>query len=82
MYIENLCNRLKKVLKYIIDESQCAFEEGRNIVQNVPMCQELTKGFNRKGGKPKCLMKIDMKKAYDSVCWDFVEEMLAALQFP
>lgn len=46
------------------------------------MCQKLTKGFNRKGGKPKCMIKIDLKKAYDIVSWDFVEEMLAALQFP
>lgn len=57
------------------------FVEGRNIVQNVLICQELTRGFNRKDGKPKCLMKIDLKKAYDSVSWQFIEEMMVALQF-
>lgn len=44
-----LCNRLKKVLPGIIDEAQCAFVDGRSIIQNVLMCQELTRGFNRKG---------------------------------
>lgn len=45
-----LCNRLSKVLLKIIDEAQCAFVEGRKIIQNVLLCEELTKGFNRKGG--------------------------------
>lgn len=77
-----LCNRLIKVLPKIIDESKCAFVEGRSIVQNVLICQDLTKGFNRKNNKPKCMMKLDLGKAYDSVSRGFIEEMLAALQFP
>lgn len=77
-----LYNRLGKVLPKIIDESQCAFVEGRSIVQNVLICQELTRGFSMKNNKPKCIMKIDLRKAYDIVSWDFIEEMLAALQFP
>lgn len=44
--------------------------------------QELTKRFKRKGGKPKCLIKIDLRKAYDSISWAFIEEMPSALQFP
>jgi len=27
-------------------------------------------------------MKIDLRKAYDSVYWEFVEELLASLKFP
>lgn len=77
-----LCNRLRKVLPKFIGESQCAFVEGRCIIQNVLICQKLTKGFGRKNNKPKCLMKIDLKKACDSVNWEFIEEMMAALQFP
>lgn len=77
-----LCNRLKAVLPHIIDEAQCAFVENRDIIQNILLCQELTKGFKRKGGKPKCLIKIDLRKAYDSISWSFIEEMMAALQFP
>lgn len=73
---------LRKKFPGIIDEAQCVFGEGRNIIQNVLLCQELTRGFNRKHSKAKCLMKVDLKKAYDSVSWEFIEEMMAALHLP
>lgn len=46
------------------------------------ICQELTRGFGSKCNKPKCMIKIDFKKAYDSVSWGFIEEMMATLNFP
>ncbi|XP_019240695.1 PREDICTED: uncharacterized protein LOC109220693 [Nicotiana attenuata] len=77
-----LCNRLKEVLPTIIAENQSAFVEGRSIVQNILICQDLVKLYNRKKSTRKCLIKIDLKKEYDSVEWGFVEEMLHALDFP
>lgn len=38
--------------------------------------------YNRKNTTSSCLIKIDLKKAYDSVEWNFVMEMLHALNFP
>lgn len=37
------------------------------------------KGYGRKGISPRCMLKIDMQKAYDSVEWDFLEQVLACL---
>lgn len=44
-----LCFRLKVVLGDIVDEAQSAFIEGRQIVHNVMLVQELITSYNRKG---------------------------------
>lgn len=77
-----LCNRLKVILPSIISENQSAFVAGRTIMQNILICQNLVRLYNRKAATRSCLIKIDLKKAYDSIEWDFVEEMLHALNFP
>lgn len=77
-----LCARLKKVLPSIIAENQGAFIEGRSILHNVLICQDLVKHYNRKSNHKSCMIKIDIKKAYDTVEWEFVLEMMNALNFP
>nr|XP_009791379.1 PREDICTED: uncharacterized protein LOC104238655 [Nicotiana sylvestris] len=77
-----LCMRLKTVLPKIISANQSAFVAGRSIVQNVLICQDLVRLYKRKAFTRSCLIKIDLRKAYDTVEWDFVQEMLHALNFP
>ncbi|XP_019228471.1 PREDICTED: uncharacterized protein LOC109209618 [Nicotiana attenuata] len=77
-----LSNRLKLVLPDIISPNQSAYVAGRNIVQNILICQDLVRLYNRKQTTSSCLIKIDLKKAYDTVEWEFVEEMLHAMEFP
>ncbi|XP_019252629.1 PREDICTED: uncharacterized protein LOC109231421 [Nicotiana attenuata] len=64
------------VLPGIISANQSAFVAGRSIVQNVLICQDLVRLYNRKASVRSCLIKIDLRKAYDTVEWDFVREML------
>lgn len=40
------------------------------------------KGYNRKGISPRCMIKIDIQKAYDSVEWVFLKYLLLELMFP
>ncbi|XP_074299353.1 uncharacterized protein LOC141630431 [Silene latifolia] len=77
-----LCNRIGKVLPDIISPSQGAFIKGRDIVGNILICQDLIKLYKRKSCSPRVLMKVDLQKAYDSVAWSFVLEMLQATGFP
>ncbi|PWA81906.1 RNA-directed DNA polymerase, eukaryota, Reverse transcriptase zinc-binding domain protein [Artemisia annua] len=53
--------------------------KGRAIQDNILITQELLKGYDRKSGPRRCCMKIDIAKAYDTVDWKFLEQVL--LQF-
>ena len=77
-----LCNRLKKVLPTIINPSQGAFVQGKELLYNVLLSQELVQRYNRKNIFPRCLMKINLTKTYDLVHWEFIKEILEALRFP
>ncbi|XP_074267057.1 uncharacterized protein LOC141590359 [Silene latifolia] len=77
-----LCSRLADVLPAIVSPNQGGFVKGRTIVENILICQDIIRLYNRKSVSPRCLMKVDMKKAYDSVSWDFLEHMMHALKFP
>ncbi|XP_059295526.1 uncharacterized protein LOC132048856 [Lycium ferocissimum] len=74
-----LCSRMKSVLPTIISENQSAFVKERSIVQNILICQDLVRLYNRKAAIKSCLIKIDLRKAYDTVEWDFVKEILYGL---
>jgi len=48
----------------------------------VLICQDLVKHYGRKGITPRVVIKVDIKKAYDSLSWDFIGNMMKALNFP
>lgn len=74
-----ICSQLIDVLPNIIDLNQGAFIPSRSILHNILLSQELLKSYERVNISPRCLMKIDLKKTYDSVMWDFVFELLVEL---
>ncbi|XP_074265580.1 uncharacterized protein LOC141588019 [Silene latifolia] len=77
-----LCNRLSMVLPDLISENQGAFIKGRSIIENVLICQDIVKMYNKQAVFPRCLFKIDLQKAYDTVEWSFVEQLLDGMGFP
>ncbi|XP_010670394.1 uncharacterized protein LOC104887462 [Beta vulgaris subsp. vulgaris] len=77
-----LCSRLKKVLPTLIDQVQSAFVENRVILHNIFICQDMLKGYKRKNLLARCTPKVDLKKAYDSLNWEFIKEVLIGLNFP
>ena len=77
-----LCMRLKQALPHLIHQNQGAFIKGRELLFNVLTCQDLVRGYNRKGISPRCIMKIDLHKAFDSVHWNFLKELLVHMRFP
>ena len=77
-----IANRIKVVLPSVISENQSAFVAGRRISDNILLCQELMRNYHRSGGAPRCALKIDLMKAYDTVRWDFMVEVLRSFGFP
>ena len=77
-----LCSRLKLVLNDIINISQGAFVAVRSILHNIFLCQDIMKHYEWKNYLASCLLKIDLLKAYDMMDWDFIKNMMIALNFP
>ncbi|KAL9679552.1 hypothetical protein QQ045_017417 [Rhodiola kirilowii] len=77
-----LANRLKPVLKYLVNQSQSAFIEGRDIAHNISLVQELLGNYRRKHISKRCMLKLDISKAYDSVEWDFLKQAMEVFGFP
>jgi hypothetical protein len=77
-----LANRMLPILDSLISRNQSAFLPGRSISENVLLAQELVRNYHRKEGNPRCTMKIDLMKAYDSVDWEFILHCLTCFGFP
>ncbi|KAL0292674.1 UNVERIFIED_CONTAM: hypothetical protein Sangu_3252100 [Sesamum angustifolium] len=59
--------RLRSVLDKMISPSQNAFVPGRSIGDNILLAQEIFSGYNRQGLPMRCALKVDLRKAYDTV---------------
>ena len=77
-----IANRLKLLLPRMITENQSAFVRGRLLLKNVLFASELVKDYHKKSVSPRCVMKIDISKAFDSVQWSFVLQLLEAVGVP
>lgn len=44
--------------------------------------QEIVKNYHKAEGRPRCAIKMDLMKAYDSVDWAFLFDIMAIMEFP
>ncbi|XP_074265695.1 uncharacterized protein LOC141588140 [Silene latifolia] len=62
-----LTNRLKKVMPDLVWLEQAAFVQEISIVDNTILAHKLVSGYGRKNSSTRCVIKVDIKKAFDSV---------------
>ncbi|KAJ9538526.1 hypothetical protein OSB04_031259 [Centaurea solstitialis] len=75
-----LAERVKKVLARLIGDTQMAFLKGRFILDEVLIAIEALEDLRRLK-KKGLLLKVDFDKAYDSVEWDFLLDMMKEMGF-
>ncbi|GKA13747.1 RNA-directed DNA polymerase, eukaryota [Tanacetum coccineum] len=75
-----LANRLVGVLGIIVNEVQSAFIVGRQILDGPFILNEVMQWCKIKK-KQSLVFKVDFEKAYDSVRWDFLDDVLKKFGF-
>ncbi|XP_062085877.1 uncharacterized protein LOC133791983 [Humulus lupulus] len=77
-----LCSRLASVLPSLVNQNQGAFVKNRLLAHNILILHDIIKGYKRKNISPRCVLKIDLSKAYDMLDWNFLEDILNEFRFP
>ncbi|KAJ9546920.1 hypothetical protein OSB04_019463 [Centaurea solstitialis] len=75
-----LAERLKKVINSVISCNQTAFIKGRSILDGPLMVNELI-GWASRNKKRMLLFKVDFAKAFDSLNWNFLDDVLLQMGF-
>jgi len=75
-----LANRLASRLDQMVSPNQSAFIKKRFIQDNFMMVQQTVR-FLHSQKQPRILLKLDITKAFDSVSWAFLLELLGKLGF-
>ncbi|GKA84753.1 reverse transcriptase domain-containing protein [Tanacetum coccineum] len=76
-----IANRIKESLKILVSPNQSAFVPGRRISDNILLTQEIMYNYHLDRGSPRCAFKVDIQKAYDTVDWKFLKEVLHGFGF-
>lgn len=74
-----LVNRLSPFLPKLISENQFAFVKGRGLLDAVLLANDLF--LDLKHDDLMCL-KLDISKAYDSLSWDYLFDVMLKINFP
>ena len=76
-----LALRLAPKMQELISTCQSPFIKGRSIHDNFLYVRNLAQRFHR-SGMPSLLFKLDISKAFDSVCWDYLLSLMQHRGFP
>nr|GEW02867.1 RNA-directed DNA polymerase, eukaryota [Tanacetum cinerariifolium] len=75
-----LANRLSVVIDILVSSEQSAFIKGRQILDGPMILNEMLCWCNNKK-KQTMIFKVDFEKAFDSVRWDYLDDILHKFGF-
>jgi hypothetical protein len=75
LFTKVMKNRLRSAIPLIVDADQTGFIHGHNIIENFVYAADLLRCYhNRK--IPTTVLKLNFKKAFDSIEWGSLETIL------
>ncbi|GKC67468.1 reverse transcriptase domain, reverse transcriptase zinc-binding domain protein [Tanacetum coccineum] len=75
-----LAERMKRMVGNVVGEAQNAFIKGRFILDGVLIANE-TMDYLKRKKKKSLLFKVDFEKAYDSINWRFLADIMKKMGF-
>jgi hypothetical protein len=70
-----IANRIKKVLPTLINNDQTGFIAGRYIGENIRLLFDIME-YAEENDIPGLFLLIDFEKAFDSISWNFLNNIL------
>ena len=74
--------RLKLFIDDAVQANQVGFIKGRLLCENVLLASELVDNFETAGETSRGCLQVDLSKAYDNVNWEFLINILKAMDLP
>lgn len=76
-----LALRMRKVIAMVVSDSQSAFIQGRQMTDCIIITAEVFEALRSKKKSNGVIMKLDFAKAFDTIKWDFVLQVLHQMNF-
>jgi hypothetical protein len=75
-----IANRIKPILSRFLSREQLGFLKGRQILDAIGTAQECLHNIHHKKSRA-LILKLDLKKAFDCIDWDYLRLILTQLGF-
>jgi hypothetical protein len=80
LFSKILANRLRPKMHSLVSTNQSAFIKGRNLHDNFMLVRQLARKINSRK-EVGVLLKLDISRAFDSLSWSYLFEVLRHLGF-